>query len=364
VEQVLGVLHQAGYGCLLQTYSALDRYYRVRNGHTCYILTAAPLAELAVLFDPIDYGAPGEQSAAIEAGGVRVYFQCVESLADLPRRAFTLQHFYYDAAAGRFIDAAGMYADLRARLLRPAAGPLPSESAPLLAAEAAILISRYRLDCPDDLFGTVPENALLGIRDQRWLLTALLDTDHPEKGFSLLQRTGFIRSHWPELESMITVPQTKDYHPEGNVLNHALGALAHRKHRPVVLSLAILLHDLGKTVAEATRENPFKDHADRGALLARNFLKRLDFPAGLIEDTLFLIRHHMMPEALPRMPLYRIEKLLAAPLFPLLLELFRADLLSTFRGPEKYYEACRIYRAYLKRTGNPYKTMRLDKPVS
>jgi poly(A) polymerase len=46
---------------------------------------------------------------------------------------------------------------------------------------------------------------------------------------------------------------------------------------------------------------------------------------------------------------------MAHPLFPVLLELYRCDLESSYRGPSAYYKACRIYRSYLKNSNNPYR---------
>ena len=40
---------------------------------------------------------------------------------------------------------------------------------------------------------------------------------------------------------------------------------------------------------------------------------------------------------------------------PVLLELYRCDELSTFRGPDGYYDACAAYKTYLKNSRNPYR---------
>jgi poly(A) polymerase len=42
--------------------------------------------------------------------------------------------------------------------------------------------------------------------------------------------------------------------------------------------------------------------------------------------------------------------------FPILLELYRCDLESTYRGPDGYYRACKIYRDYLKNEANPFRS--------
>ena len=68
----------------------------------------------------------------------------------------------------------------------------------------------------------------------------------------------------------------------------------------------------------------------------------------------FLVRHHMIPAALNSLPLYRTERMMSSPLFPDLLELYRADLVSTYRQPSGYYEACRIYKRFIKTSSDPY----------
>jgi poly(A) polymerase len=50
-----------------------------------------------------------------------------------------------------------------------------------------------------------------------------------------------------------------------------------------------------------------------------------------------------------------VDHILADPVFPILLELYRCVELSTFKGPEGYYEACAAYRTWRKNSGNPYR---------
>ena len=69
----------------------------------------------------------------------------------------------------------------------------------------------------------------------------------------------------------------------------------------------------------------------------------------------------MMPAALKILPSFRTEKIFASPLFPTLLELYRADLSSSYADEEEYYEACRIYRAWQRDKGNPYIAEKLRK---
>ena len=182
----------------------------------------------------------------------------------------------------------------------------------------------------------------------------LLGSKSPDKGFALLDAAGFVEEVWPELAAMAEVPHGKDFHPEGNVWEHTLATLRHRKRPDLVLSLALMLHDSGKPDAAPSGEKRFDGHAEIGARIAVRFLRRLGFPEKLIESVEFLVRYHMMPPALKSLPPFRTDKILASPLFPVLLELYRADAASSYADDEGYYEACRIYKAWQRDRGNPY----------
>jgi len=121
------------------------------------------------------------------------------------------------------------------------------------------------------------------------------------------------------------------------------------------LSLALLLHDVGKPRATEAEGRKFDRHAEIGRTMAERFLLRLGFPSKLVSDVSFLVRYHMLPAALPRLPPNRVEGVIDDPRFPILLELYKCDELSTFRGPDGYYEACAAYKAYLKNSRNPWR---------
>jgi len=154
---------------------------------------------------------------------------------------------------------------------------------------------------------------------------------------------------------MSGIPHHKDFHPEGNGWEHTLETFKYRKGQDPVLSLALLLHDIGKPEAESTPEHAFDGHAELGAKIAARFLGRLGFDLSWIREVTFLIRYHMMPAALKQLPIYRSERIMDSPLFPQLLELYRADLSASYWSPEGYYQACQVYRNYRKHKANPYR---------
>ncbi|GHV16346.1 hypothetical protein FACS189493_2040 [Spirochaetia bacterium] len=199
--------------------------------------------------------------------------------------------------------------------------------------------------------------------EQRILLMGLLSSPRPGFGLELLKAAGFIAELWPELALLDDVDHSKEFHPEGNVWKHTMETFRYRKtasHNRTAydlrLSLALLLHDVGKPLSVSSGSRRFNGHAELGARQARKFLERLGFGPALIGDIYYLVKNHMLPAALPRLPLTRTGAILESPLFPTLLELYRCDESSSFKGLDGYYESSAAYQAYLRRLRNPYRS--------
>ncbi|RPJ07310.1 MAG: HD domain-containing protein [Spirochaetaceae bacterium] len=363
MNQLLNSAISAGFRFSLQTFSALDRYFGIKNKQMLFLVTGASIPELAGHFDSIEFhGMKGSDIHVHDgrADGTDLFIQTDSSNTETERKSHTVLDLVYDLHKDIFFDPYDVYNDLRQAHLRPVRADRFSW---YNVADTAILISRYHYEDPDICCQEDHTGHKLTVFEQRHFLIHLLSCAQPGRGLSYLAKTGFLASHWPELDCLHNIPQTKDYHPEGNVFEHICEAFKSRKTPDIVLSLGILLHDIGKSVATGSRDKPYLWHTDSGAMLARQFLHRLGFMEEVITDVTFLVRHHMMPEAIPGMPLYRIEKLLSSPLFPALLELYRADLLSTFRGPQQYYNACRVYRTFCKTRRNPFRKMQPGKRI-
>ena len=222
--------------------------------------------------------------------------------------------------------------------------------------EAAKLVSRYHY-AVDDACGLAPGSVTSFPSDterERDLLVSILRSPKPDKGFLLLLKSGFVEAFWPELFRMTEVSQSKDYHPEGNVWEHTMAALRHRRGLDLLLALGLLLHDIGKPYTTKWGDRQFDGHAEQGALVAGRFMRRLGFPDRMVVDVQFMVRFHMIPQALKRLPLYRTQKLLDSRLFPRLLEIYRADIASSYHALDAYFEACKVYRRYLKKKTNTY----------
>jgi poly(A) polymerase len=200
---------------------------------------------------------------------------------------------------------------------------------------------------------------------QRVLLSSILISPRPDLGLEFLKAGGFLEELWPELKLLDEVDHSKEFHPEGNVWRHTMETFRYRKtaaHNRMAydlrLSLGLLLHDVGKPLAASSGNRRFAGHAELGARVARKFLKRLEFDAPLIEDIYYLVKNHMLPAALPRLPLARTQEIMESDLFPTLMELYRCDESSSFKGLEGYYKSSAAYQGYLRNRRNPYRFIR------
>ena len=346
---------EAGITAHLVGCSALDRYFRVPangSGGLLHVAADATVAEIAPLVDELQFGGGPLVDAVATYRGTRLCVRCRDG-GEAMRYPFTVQHLRFDPRREVFLDPDAVYYDLR----KP---ELSRRSAGLdwwqVLAEAAQLTARYHFTFIADrqrLAAGVPP---VSVEYQRNLLEQILTGRAPEKGLRLLHETGIVESWWPELAAMANVPHAKEFHPEGDVWEHTLATFAHRKSPDLVLSLGLLLHDAGKPRATPRDGKRFFAHADIGARVARRFLGRLGFAPRLIDAVAFLSRNHMMPAALGRVRPEHAEELMNSDLFPHLLELYRADMLSSFASPEPYYHACSLYQRHLRGRPLPQRT--------
>ncbi|MDR1932744.1 MAG: HD domain-containing protein [Spirochaetales bacterium] len=367
---VLDALRAAGIQALYTRFSALDRFFRVSASPVLSLRVSCGLIDLAKLFPALRYpGIEGADAALLcedhsppEPRRVEIYFTCIDgegSAADLRENpCFDVLRLLYNPFTGAFCDPRGIYPLLRAAAVRPRGGRW--SAAALM--EAAVLISRYAYSLENLAAGGPsgegfpPETTRAFPPEvQRGLLACILSGQNAFAGLRLLGDSGFLDALWPELACMREVSHSKEYHPEGDVWDHTLETFRYRKNTGLTIALALLLHDAGKPRAEAAGGRRFDKHAEIGALIAEKFLNRLGFPPALTGDVVFLVRNHMLPGVIKTLPACRTQGIMESPLFPMLLEVYRCDLSSTFRGPDGYYEACKVYRAFLKHRKNPYR---------
>ena len=317
-----------------------------------YIVVEGDLVALAKAVPDLEFPGVRNADAAAWDDGRRVYFRCVDPQTKPPIQSFRPLNLLYDPERERYLDPYDDYRSLRGvHLEATAEGYDPLHR----LMDAAIAVSRY----PHTLSGAldaVPHFPAMPAESLRSLLAQMLTGPFPDEGMRLLDAYGFIDAYFPELGGMKETAHSKEHHPEGDVWNHSLETFRYRRTHDLRLTLGLLLHDSGKPLAVPHGNRRFDGHAEIGAKLAGKLLRRLGFAEQLVDDVHWLVSKHMFPGALHVLPSFRTERLMADDRFPMLLELYRCDLESTYRGPEGYYRACKIYRDFLRHDANPYRT--------
>ena len=331
------------------SFSALDAYLGLERAPVRFVAVGADLVELAKTVEGLEYRGLPWADASFSEKGLTIHFRCVDEgfRSDEGMASFAPLDLFHVPGTRLFLDPRGVYESLRSDELRPRGG----EDFQLF--EAAVMLSRYDYRLPEDYRPSPPRE--FPAHAQRDLLSLILTSTHPERGLELLRGSGFIAAFWPELAALPGTSQSKEHHPEGDAWDHTLETFRHRKLPDLALSLALLLHDAGKPDAPSADGKRFARHSEIGAGIARRFLSRLGFDPATIESVTYLVRWHMLPAALPRLPVQAAREALEDRRFPLLLELYRCDELSTFRGPDGYYEACAAYREWQRNKSNPYR---------
>ncbi|MGP8201841.1 MAG: CCA tRNA nucleotidyltransferase [Limisphaerales bacterium] len=227
------------------------------------------------------------------------------------RRDFTINAIMYDPRARETLDFFGGEADLRNHVLRQTSAAFAED--PLRVLRGMQFAGRFDLKAAPEtvevcrrMKGAYPELAVERVREE-WFKWAQSST-MPSAGLRFLAETEWI-DHFPEIKSMMGVPQEPDWHPEGDVFIHtchccdALARLEQWRTEDaqsrIVHMLAVLAHDFGKP---ATTQQAMKDgamriispgHEEAGAALAAIFLERLRVPQAIQARVLPLVRNHL-----------------------------------------------------------------------
>jgi len=324
--------------------TAIDSYYDEKPRPIKFLAVQSSLIELAHCFRDLEYpGLPYADASLRE----EARFLCVENALEDDLGGPWI-NFRKNPSNGVFYDKNNIYDELRARVI-----PLPFTKSERSLFDAAIFSTLWEsppqaTEAPD----LPPTSSVLFQKD---LLISILAGPYPASGFEFLKQTGFVAREWPELALLDEVDQSKDFHPEGNGWSHTMQTFSYRKGRDLTLSLALLLHDIGKPESQQSNGKRFHQHAELGARRAVKFLSRLGFDEKTKEDVGFLIRYHMLPAALSALPIQKTKALITDARFPALLELFRCDESSSFKDPARYYEACSVYKTIRHSIQNPYR---------
>lgn len=228
------------------------------------------------------------------------------SYADAARRRdLTMNSMAFDPLTGEVLDPHGGRDDIARKVLR-AVDPQTFGEDSLRALRVAQFRARFCFE-PDAelrrLCALTDLSDLPGERIFEELRKMLLKGSRPSLGLELLRETGLLR-FFPELETMVGVPQDPEWHPEGDVWEHTLLVVDEAarsrtgdEDTDLALLLGALCHDLGKPATTVIEEGRIRSpaHEDVGVPTAKAFLERLRVPGEIQERVGALVRHHLAP---------------------------------------------------------------------
>lgn len=277
---------------------------------------------------------------------------------DALRRDFTINGLFYDPAQEKILDYVKGCEDIERRMIRAIGDPLArfeEDHLRLLRAIRFAGVLDFTIDPATAAAIRKLAPQIRRISAERVLqeLTRLwTESEQPGRGLRLLHETGLLAELLPEIEAMIGVQQPPEFHPEGDVFVHTVLALNQLNQPDAALAWSVLLHDVGKppTFREETSERGtrirFEKHAAIGAEIADQILRRLRASNELRESVVHAVRHHMRFIDWPHMKLSTRRKIVAHPLFPLELELHRADCMASHGQLDTHRAAVEEYKRF------------------
>ncbi len=234
------------------------------------------------------------------------------SVADAARRRdFTINAILQDPLTSELIDPFDGRLDLERRILRAVSAETFAEDS-LRVLRAAQFASRFEFDIDPDTVELCRAIDLSDLPAERiWgeIEKLLLQSSHPSTGLEWLRKLGVLEKLFPEIQSLIGVPQDPEWHPEGDVFVHTQLAIDRAREliddlsypRQVTVMLATLAHDFGKPATTQMIEGRWRSrgHEEAGVPPTESFLQRLNVHTidgyHVRHQVIALVREHLKP---------------------------------------------------------------------
>jgi tRNA nucleotidyltransferase (CCA-adding enzyme) len=227
------------------------------------------------------------------------------------RRDFTVNAILRDPLTGESIDPFRGRDDLDRKLLR-AVSPQTFPEDSLRVLRAAQFAARFEFEVEAQTIELCRAIDLSDLPSERiWgeIEKLLLRAQHPSIGFNCLRDLGAIDRLFPELKSLIDVPQEPEWHPEGDVWIHTLLTVDRAREliddladaKRVTVMLAALCHDFGKPATTAFVDGRMRsrEHEEAGVAPTETFLDRLNIHTldgyDVRGQVIALVRDHLKP---------------------------------------------------------------------
>jgi tRNA nucleotidyltransferase (CCA-adding enzyme) len=227
------------------------------------------------------------------------------------RRDFTINAILQDPLSEEIIDPFNGRGDIEQRILRAVSNETFAEDS-LRVLRAAQFAARFEFEIDPDtveLCRTIDLGDLPAERIWGELEKLLLQASRPSIGIEWLRRLGAIEKLFPEIQSLIGVPQDPEWHPEGDVFVHTQLAVNRAREliedlpyaQKVTVMIAALAHDFGKPATTEFLEGRWRSrgHEEAGVPPTESFLDRINVHTiegyNVRAQVIALVREHLKP---------------------------------------------------------------------
>ena len=260
---------------------------------------------------------------------------------DLKRRDFTINAMAYNPKRG-LVDLFGGVQDMEKRIIRCVGNPLERFTEDALRILRAVRFSaQLGFSIEGETLKAIsvlaPNLKYVSAERIQVELLKLLVSPHPDY-LRTAYEAGITKEILPEFDRCMETEQNTPHHCH-NVGEHTLQSLLNIR-ADKVLRLTMLLHDFGKPVVKRTDEDGgdhFKTHGPEGEKMAVSILRRLKMDNDTIRKVRSLIKWHDYRPKGEAVSVRKAISLIGEELFPLYLEVQKADILaqSAYRREEK-----------------------------
>src|SRR3989442_4364433 len=227
------------------------------------------------------------------------------------RRDFTINAILQDPLTEEVIDPYGGQSDIQNRMLRAVSLETFAEDS-LRVLRAAQFAARFEFEIEPETVALCRQVDLSDLPSERvWgeIEKLLLRASLPSIGLKWLRELGAIDHLFPEIKSLIDVPQDAQWHPEGDVFVHTLLVVDRAREliddlpyaKKVTVMLGALCHDFGKPATTEFLEGHWRSrgHEEAGVGPTKKFLDAVNIHTldgyDVRAQVIALVREHLKP---------------------------------------------------------------------
>jgi tRNA nucleotidyltransferase (CCA-adding enzyme) len=222
------------------------------------------------------------------------------------RRDLTINAMGIDLINFELIDPFQGFDDLQKKVLR-ATDPEFFIEDPLRFYRVMQFVGRFEM-VPDKTLNqickTMDVSTVSRERIEKEFEKLFLKSKRPSLGIRWVYELSRLKELFPEIAALVGVPQDPQWHPEGDVFEHAMQSMDaialynnDSEKTKLILLWAALCHDLGKADTTKLIDGRWKsyEHDQEGSVISRQMLQRITNNQELITTVSKLVKFHVMP---------------------------------------------------------------------